>query len=441
VSRERMQRASRRRQALLLLLFCRFAVGYRLYWSEAAAGHVLRLPLRDWTLWCLQQYKLAPCFVQKWHGRWNPRRPLRCLLASVAALAALLALLAALGDVLAANVVGVGTIAFIRQSTGSWSSGSSFSVTLSGPPSAGNQLMVQGGGSSGGGPFFNGVSGGGTWNNAQAQRYNNNDSFPMYLMTIGTADGTTGPVVIAISGGTVNGAAAVISEWVGISETFDQYQATPEGGSAQGTTLDCQSVTVSNPYEVLFSVAVYAGSATQSSGPSSGWTEVQDFATGSDPCHIFTAYQIVTSAGTYDNQYTISSSSFYSAATITYQGALVPMGWEPPLPATAMLKSRPALVEATGPQQWPELVRPASGWRQPELAFPLRNRLGKPEAPLWPLRVQQPTAPPVIWWPPNEPVRTMIGKFLGSPASWADIWNVSSGAVLHVIRTILGIGR
>jgi hypothetical protein len=191
-----------------------------------------------------------------------------------------------------------------------WASGTTYTCGSMTPANASNIIILSGGGGST--VTVSSIACNtncGTWTiNKQSNAIRNS------YVACATLTGTGAFVATITLSGTPTSHTSVMMEWGNMNNgcTVDQT-----GTSGNGTSATFTAPSVTNTQAVDVNIAnVYHGAQTLSTGPTNGYTELT---ANGDNTHLFPAYLITSSTGTYNTVWTVGSAVTYETNQVSYK--------------------------------------------------------------------------------------------------------------------------
>jgi Big-like domain-containing protein/calcineurin-like phosphoesterase family protein len=224
--------------------------------------------------------------------------------------------------------------AFVRQATGSISTGTALSANIN--ATAGDALVASIAIAAGSSKSVASVtdSAGGTWTKGPVGFLSGSNSRVEIWFRTNVGSGISN-VTATIS---ASGAASMnVSEWSGVASASPVDQQASRG-NASSTTAATPSITTTNASDVVIGAINYPAAAT-STLTTSGFTSLNDFNSGSG-VHGRAAHRVVSSTGAYSVSWTLSAASASGAAILALKGS----GGGPPPPV-----DDPPTVSVTAP--------------------------------------------------------------------------------------------
>lgn len=321
---------------------------------------------------------------------------------------------------------------FVQSASGTATAGTTITVTLSSPTTAGNCLIVKVGTfESTAAPTVSGITlGGSAGNFADAKNISTGTVFCDIWTDQNCAGGQTSVVVTLTGGaGSFPCYAAVVEEWSGV-QTASAVD-TVNGGASSGTTFSSgSSGTLAQPNEVVVGAA-YVESSTIT-GPGAPWTELSAVVVTNSiiNCALQCGYQVVsaTTAQTYSGT---NGSGPWASVIVSLKGSSATAPGAPPVNPGLTWKRRfqrgslhvfppqPAIGSIPPPYSPPaQPVTAGRAWVrrfQPELLHAFPRQPSQPVtcsgsvalAPMALSGVAQPVQP----YPPQRPGMAWIRRF------------------------------
>lgn len=193
-------------------------------------------------------------------------------------------------------------LALVQQATASWTSGSSYGVTLSGAPASGDVLVLGQGasGTSANNKISSITETGVTW--TKAVQSNSNEDAEIWYGVVGAS--ASASITVTLTGTPTTTSYANVSEWSGLNTSSPLVASgTSANHGGSGATASTSTVTPTAGQNVLLFAVTYQG-GTLSSGPTNGFTALSTPSSG-----VQFGYEFVPNTSTsYSTSWTFSAS-------------------------------------------------------------------------------------------------------------------------------------
>jgi chitodextrinase len=208
-----------------------------------------------------------------------------------------------------------GAPAFVRDATGSTTSGTTFTVPIA--STAGDALVASVAIQAGSTASVSGVTdtAGGTWTKGAAGFLSGSSTrIELWYRTGGAAVSS-----VTVTLNTAKAASADVAEFSGVASASALDAAAGNTGTASSTTATTPALTTTNASDVLVGAINYPSSTTTATLNAPGFTALQPFAVSTVQGRA--AYRIVSAAGTYQAAWTLSAAANSGGAILALKGA------------------------------------------------------------------------------------------------------------------------